>query len=126
MAAFAQVDRNNWVTQVVVIDNSDEPKATSYIRKELKLFGEWIQTSYNTRGNIHYGSDGKPDDKPPLRGNFAKVGYKYDRENDVFYAPQPFPSWIISAETNWEWEPPVPAPQDGQPYIWDESNKTWA
>jgi hypothetical protein len=47
--------------------------------------GEWIQTSYNTRGNVHYGPDGQPDGGVPLRANYAGIGYIYDSENDVFY-----------------------------------------
>lgn len=87
--------------------------------------GEWIQTSYNTREGKHYNSEtGEEDDGIPLRGNYAGIGYIYDRENDVFYAPQPYPSWTISAP-NWTWKPPVDMPKDGKVYIWDESIKNW-
>jgi hypothetical protein len=86
--------------------------------------GAWLQTSYNTRGNIHYGSDGEPDDGIALRGNYAGIGYTYDRENDVFYAPKPYNSWTLSEET-WTWNPPVPYPNDGKFYQWNESNQTW-
>ena len=61
--------------------------------------GQWIQTSYNTRGGIHYGADGQPNGGIALRANYAGVGYTYDSVNDVFYAPQPYPSWTISAPT---------------------------
>ncbi len=86
--------------------------------------GRWIQTSYNTRGGIHYGPDGKPDNEKPLRANFAGVGYTYDRKNDVFYAPQPYPSWTISAPT-WRWQAPKPYPTDGAVYVWDEPTLSW-
>jgi len=79
--------------------------------------GEWIQTSYNTYGNKH------PKNKP-LRGNFAGIDYIYDTNNDVFYAPQPYPSWILNNST-WLWESPIPYPTDGNKYNWDESTKTW-
>lgn len=79
--------------------------------------GEWIQTSYNTYGNQH------PEGKP-LRGNYAGVGYTYDKENDVFYAPQPHQSWTLN-NTTWLWEAPVPYPTDGKFYIWDESTISW-
>ena len=79
--------------------------------------GEWIQTSYNTIGNSH------PEGRP-LRGNYAGVGYTYDRENDVFYAPQPFPSWSIDNAT-WTWQAPVAMPTDGKLYNWDESKQEW-
>ena len=79
--------------------------------------GEWIQTSYQTRGNQH------PENKP-LRGNYAGIGYTYDKENDVFYAPQPFPSWLLNNST-WLWEAPTPMPTDGKTYLWDESTTSW-
>jgi hypothetical protein len=86
--------------------------------------GTWLQTSYNTRGGVHYGQDGQPDDGVALRGNYAGIGYTYDSVNDVFYAPQPYPSWTISAPT-WEWQAPVPYPSTGGPYFWDEVTQSW-
>ena len=44
--------------------------------------------------------------------------------NDVFYAPQPYPSWVLN-KTTWVWEPPVPYPTDGKVYNWDEATKNW-
>lgn len=85
---------------------------------------EWVQTSYNTRGNVHYGQDGQPDGGVALRGNYAGVGYTYDAQNDVFYAPQPFPSWTLNHST-WLWESPVPYPTDGKLYTWDEATQNW-
>lgn len=78
--------------------------------------GEWIQTSYNTHGGQH------PEGRP-LRGNYAGIGYIYDRENDVFYAPQPFPSWTLNT-TTWLWEAPIPMPEGGV-YTWDEATLSW-
>ena len=86
--------------------------------------GQWVQTSYNTRENVHYGPDGQPDGGVALRGNYAGIGYTYDGINDVFYAPQTFPSWKLNTAT-WAWEPPVPYPNDGNLYGWDESNLSW-
>jgi len=79
--------------------------------------GAWIQTSYNTYGNKH------PEGKP-LRGNYAGIGFTYDSANDVFYAPQPFPSWTLNKNT-WLWQAPVAYPNDGKVYSWDESAKSW-
>lgn len=79
--------------------------------------GEWIQTSYNTQGNQH------PEGKP-LRGNYAGIGYVYDRTNDVFYAPQPYTSWILNKDT-WSWESPTPYPNDDKRYNWDEATTSW-
>ena len=86
--------------------------------------GSWIQTSYNTRGGVHYGADGQPDGGVALRGNNAGIGYTYDQANDVFYAPQPYASWTLD-QTTWLWEPPVAYPDDGQKYVWDESTVGW-
>ena len=86
--------------------------------------GEWIQTSYNTHGGIHYGQDGQPDGGAALRGNYAGIGYTYDRLNDVFYAPSPFPSWTLN-NTTWTWQSPVPYPTDGKFYTWNEETKNW-
>jgi hypothetical protein len=87
--------------------------------------GNWIQTSYNTRGGVHYAPNSNtPDGGIPLRGNYAGIGYTYDHKNDVFYAPQPYPSWTLNKNT-WLWESPVPYPEDGNSYIWDESTKNW-
>lgn len=80
--------------------------------------GEWIQTSYNTVGNQHTQGG------TPLRGNFAGIGYTYDRENDVFIAPKPYASWTMNKLT-WLWEAPVTQPTEGGPYRWDEESVSW-
>ena len=121
MGHFAKVE-NGIVTQVIVAEQDVIDSG---------LFGTgWIQTSYNTRGGIHYGQDGKPDDGIALRANYAGIGHTYDAENDVFYAPTPYPSWLISTP-KWTWQSPVPLPSDagtGEPpkaYGWDETIKNW-
>jgi hypothetical protein len=86
--------------------------------------GQWLQTSYNTRGGVHYGPDNEPDGGVALRGNYAGIGYAYDATHDVFYAPQPFASWTLS-QTTWLWEPPVVYPTDGKRYVWDEPTVSW-
>jgi hypothetical protein len=90
----------------------------------------WIQTSYNTRGNVHYGQDGQPDGGVALRANYAGLGYTLDTTVvqdgvvGVFYAPQPYPSWILDTQTYY-WEAPVPYPKSGGYYIWDEATLSW-
>ena len=110
MSHFAKVE-NGIVTQVIVIEQDvlntglwGDPK-------------DWIQTSYNTHGGQH------PEGRP-LRANFAGVGYTYDAINDVFYAQQPYPSWILS-KTTWTWEAPIARPTDEKPYKWDEATLSW-
>jgi hypothetical protein len=91
--------------------------------------GTWVKTSYNTHGGIHYEPNvnppvPSPDQSKALRANYAGLGYTYDVVNDVFYAPQPYPSWTISAPT-WQWQAPVPYPTDGESYYWDEATLSW-
>jgi hypothetical protein len=86
--------------------------------------GQWIQTSYNTRGGVHYGPDGQPDGGVALRSNYAGIGYTYDATHDVFYAPQPYASWTLN-QTTWLWEPPVTYPDDGKLHRWDEPGLSW-
>lgn len=111
MAHFAKVDRDK-VIKVIVAESEF---FDTFIDTEP---GEWIQTSYNTKGNQHLNGG------TPLRGNFAGVGYTYDREHDVFYAPQPYPSWTLN-QTTWLWESPTARPQDGKNYSWNESTQSW-
>ena len=111
MSHFAKVVDSK-VTQVIVA----EPEFfDTFVDSSA---GTWIQTSYNTIGNVH------TQGKTPLRGNYAGIGYTYDQANDVFYAPQPFPSWILNKST-WTWEAPVAMPTDGKLYKWDEPTTAW-
>lgn len=110
MSHFAKV-LNGKVVQVIV---AEQDFFNTFVDSSP---GEWIQTSYNTLGNQH------PEGRP-LRGNYAGIGYTYDAENDVFYAPQPFPSWQLNT-TTWLWEPPIQYPQDDKQYSWDESTTSW-
>ena len=113
MSNFAKVD-NGTVLEVIVAEYD-------FIQT---LEGLWLQTSYNTHGGIHYGQDGQPDGGVTLRANYAGIGYTYDQVNDVFYGKQPYPSWTISAPT-WLWVPPIPYPNDGKQYRWNEATLSW-
>ena len=110
MSHFAKVCDGK-VTQVIV---AEQEFFDSFVDSSP---GTWIQTSYNTRGNQHPNGT-------PLRGNYAGIGYTYDSVNDVFYAPQPYPSWILNNNT-WLWEAPIAYPTDGKVYTWDETITNW-
>ena len=89
--------------------------------------GQWIQTSYNTRGGIHYqpNSNTPSDDQTKaLRKNYAGIGFTYDTAKDAFIPPQPFTSWTLN-ETTCLWEEPVAYPDDGNMYTWDETTTNW-
>ena len=110
MSHFAKVTDGK-VTQVIV---AEQEFLDTFVDSSP---GTWLQTSYNTHGNQH------PEGRP-LRGNYAGIGYTYDATNDVFYAPQPFPSWTLN-NTTWLWDAPVTIPTDGKKYKWNESITNW-
>jgi hypothetical protein len=83
-----------------------------------------VQTSYNTRGGVHYAPDSNtPDDGVALNKNFAGIGFIYV-DGVGFHAPQPFLSWTLNSDT-YVWEPPVAYPDDGKNYHWDEDTTAW-
>jgi hypothetical protein len=117
MSHFAKV-QNGVVTEVIVAEQD-------FINSGLVgPASDWVPTSYNTRGGVHYGEDGQPDGGTALRGNYAGIGYTYDSAHDVFYAPQPYPSWTLN-NTTWLWESPVPYPTDDKTYQWNEEQRNW-
>jgi len=58
-----------------------------------------------------------------MRGKYPAINDTYDADADVFIAPQPFPSWTLDA--NHDWQPPTPYPSDGKLYAWFEPNRQW-
>lgn len=118
MSHFAKINENNIVIDLMVAEQDDI---------NMGLWGDpsqWLQTSYNTRGGIHYGQDGKPDGGIAIRKNYAGLGYSYDKERDAFIPPKPFDSWVLNERTC-IWDPPTPYPQDGKIYIWEEALQEW-
>jgi hypothetical protein len=105
MAHFAEIDENNIVKRVLVVDNSLEHRGEDFLANELGLGGRWIQTSYNNN----------------FRKQYAGVGFRYDEVRDEFVTPQPFPSWIL--DENNDWQPPVP--QTDETTYWDEETLSW-
>ena len=85
----------------------------------------WVQTSYNTRGGVHYNpNSNEPDGGIALRKNYAGMGYTYDETRDAFIAPKPYPSWELNEDTC-RWDSPTPYPDDGKEYIWNEDTTSW-
>lgn len=120
MAHFAKV-QDGVVTKVIVA----EPEFFDTFVDDSP--GKWIQTSYNTRGGVHYNPEtGNPseDQTKALRKNYAGKGYTYDAAKDAFIPPQPFASWTLN-ETSCLWEAPVAYPDDGNMYRWDEESTNW-
>ena len=111
MAHYAFLDENNIVTEVIVGRNEDE--TVDGISDWEAYYGEFrgqtcVRTSYN--GNI--------------RKNYAGIGFSYDAERDAFISPKPYPSWLLVEETA-QWEAPVPYPEDGLMYSWNEEIIDW-
>jgi len=120
MGHFAKVS-NGIVTRVIVAEADffnnfvdDSP-------------GQWIQTSYNTRGGVHYQpntNEPSEDQSNSLRKNYAGIGYTYDTTKDAFIPPQPFNSWTLNEDTCL-WDSPAPYPADGKLYKWNEELVNW-
>ena len=117
MAHFAQLDSQGLVLQVIVVNNAviTNPDGTESEALGIafckELFGAntlWAQTSYNAR----------------FRKNYAGVGYTFDATRDAFIQPKPFASWVLN-ESTCQWEAPIPYPNDGQFYCWDENTHSW-
>lgn len=115
MAHFAELDANNVVLRVIVVSNENTADVTGVEQESIgvafceSLFGgTWKQTSYN--GN--------------MRKNYAGIGFAYRADIDAFVPPQPYPSWVLNLDTA-QWEAPVPMPNDGKKYRWDEDTLSW-
>lgn len=115
MSHFAQLDENNVVTQIVVINNNEllnngiekEEKGIDFCKSIFGFNTNWKQTSYNKS----------------FRKNYAAIGYVYLADIDAFVAPKPFQSW--SLDSNAQWIAPVPMPNNGLAYTWDEAGQSW-
>jgi len=117
MAHFAELDKNNFVIRVIVVHDNElldengieqEQKGIDFCKS--LLGGNWVQTSYNGSFRKHY----------------AGTGFYYSKEYDCFFPPKPleYPSWVLDvAEAIWK--PPIPEPNDGKVYRWDEPTKSW-
>ena len=120
MSHFAKLDENNVVTFVTVGRQEDDGLEAELTARTGEVYK---QTSYNTRGGVHY-TDGLPSDdqSKALRFNYAGIGYSYDETRDAFIPPQPFASWVLD-EGTCLWVAPIPMP-DGD-YVWDEDAGDW-
>lgn len=118
MAHYAFLNQNNVVVDVITgIDESD----TSHDWEQFYGQNEGMickRTSYNTRGNVNILGG------TPFRKNYASIGFTYDEQRDAFIPPQPFSSWLLNEETCL-WDPPIPYPQDGNLYEWNNEQLNW-
>lgn len=108
MAHYAFLDQNNIVTEVIV--GKDETELIEGLEPEI-WYGNFRgqvckRTSYNNN----------------IRGAYAGIGYSYSAEEDIFIAPQPYPSWTRNGSF---WQAPISMPLDDKIYIWNEEQLTW-
>jgi len=116
MAHFAELDDNNIVLGVMVISNEDildengEESESIGIKLCKDLYGDkkWVQTSYSKS----------------FRKNYASIGFFYDEERDAFIPPQYEPGFVLQ-ESTCTWVPPLPYPQDGKDYFWNNTTNLW-
>lgn len=117
MAHFAKLDKNNVVLEVNVVDNKELLDADGVEHEALGIafliewsgkHPYWKQTSYNSK----------------FRKNYAGIGYTYDADRDAFIPPKPYDSWVLNEDTCL-WNAPVPYPNDGKFYSWDETTLSW-
>jgi hypothetical protein len=124
MSYFARVNIRMIVDKVI--------SAEQEFINNLPDSANWIQTSYNTRGGIHYDTNtGQPssDQSKALRKNYAGLGYRYDSTKDAFIPEKPYPSWTLN-ETTCQWEPPIARPTMPENanfagYLWNEETQEW-
>jgi hypothetical protein len=127
MAHYAQLDADNNVVYVFVgrddvVEGIDDWE-TYYAPEGYTV----KQTSYNTRGGVHYDPEtGEPSDdqSKALRSNYAGIGFTYDEDRDAFIPPKPFESWVLD-EATCLWVAPLPYPEDGGNYTWNEELFAW-
>lgn len=100
MSHFAEI--NDTIVQRVIVAEQDFINSGKVGDSFL-----WVQCSYNNN----------------FRKQFPGKGFKYDKVNDVFVAPQPYPSWTL--DSNHDWQPPTARPKDGKRYAWNDSTKAW-
>ena len=142
MAHFAKIDENGEVLAVLTLNNSDmlnisgvedESVGQQYLEKHNNWPAQmWIQTSYNTSGGQHRNGG------TPFRGNYAGIGYTWDKDNQIFWSKKPYNSWVKHIPTA-SWKSPIgdaPALTEEQisqkaaktyywKYIWNEQNQSW-
>jgi hypothetical protein len=116
MAHYAFIDENWIVTEVIVgkdESNFDWERHYGDVRGQLCK-----RTSYNTHGGVHNNGG------TPFRKNYAGIGYTYDPNRDAFIPPRPYPSWQLDEDSCF-WNPPIPRPDDGKLYVWNEESLNW-
>lgn len=119
MAHYAFINEDKIVVEVIPgKDETDTSYDWEQVYSEVRGGMLCKRTSYNTVGGVHlYGGI-------PFRKNYAGIGYTFDSERDAFIPPKVYDSWILNEDTC-NWDSPIPYPNDGKTYVWDEEQITW-
>ena len=118
-AQFCELNNDNLVIEAIEVSKNDASTEEAGIAFLKNLYKDpsrrWVQTW--------------PDDNGK-RKQQGGIGYTYDATKDIFISPQPYPSWTLDA--NNDWQSPVPAPTifkdaEGKDYTvtWDDANSRW-
>tara|TARA_R110000824_G_scaffold104572_1_gene248196 strand:+ start:1121 stop:1450 length:330 start_codon:yes stop_codon:yes gene_type:complete len=105
MAHFAELDSNNIVLRVIVVADEHEDDGENWCNNFAG--GTWKQTSYNNN----------------IRKQYAGIGMIYNATKDKFILPQPYASWAL--DSNDDWQAPTTRPDDDKIYSWDEDSLAW-
>jgi hypothetical protein len=123
MAHYALLDENNIVTNVITGVDENETQ-TDLDNTVVGGNSEAWEEFYRTRPWFNAAACKRTSYNNNIRKNYAGIGYTYDEERDAFISPKPFASWVLNEETC-QWESPIPMPNDGLIYSWDEENSNW-
>ena len=107
MAHYAYLDDTNTVIAVIV--GKDESELIDGLDTETYYA---LGTNYTVKRTSYNGR---------IRKQYAGIGYTYNPDADVFIAPQPFPSW--SLDENYDWQAPTPKPEGD--WAWNEDTLSW-
>ena len=118
MAHFAELNSSNEVLRVIVVSNEDVEANGGDQHADAETFVTtiiphstggvaWKQCSYNNN----------------FRKQYAGIGYSYDASKDKFIQAQPYPSWTL--DSNDDWQAPTSKPDDGKMYYWNETDRKW-
>tara|TARA_R110000764_G_scaffold187474_1_gene272837 strand:- start:164 stop:553 length:390 start_codon:yes stop_codon:yes gene_type:complete len=126
MAHYAFLNENNIVTEVITGKNENEDNTNWETHYGNFRNQTCKRTSYNTKGGVYYTPDNTvaEDQSKAFRKNYASIGYSYDADKDAFIPNKPYNSWTLN-NTSCLWEAPVAYPNDGQRYVWNETDTAW-
>ena len=116
MAHFAKLDDQSIVTDVMTV-NDEEVFENGVLNEDkgIAFLTVWSNGYYKWKYTAEDGS---------VRKNYAGIGFSYSSDLDAFIPPKPYSSWLLNTNTC-QWESPIPYPNDGKGYNWNEETQQW-